>query len=173
MGRTVSQPAFSVQLVLVNTIESLGRRLLPGEDFPDWAAAVTEPGEVPATAQLSNWTEGHVMVTARTAISRNEPATGHAPLAIAVTVGALYEARVHQVDQAGDPRTDPGTAAPPIEEWSSGLVERVIKTGLVDCGPFLRQAIHYASVTVDPTHPLLINNFGTAPPLGEPQPTDP
>lgn len=150
----MSDPAVGFHLVLVSTVESMGRRLLPGETFPDWAAPVTEEGQIAATFQLINWGEGRAMVTAHVALSRDQSSSGHPPVAVSVTIGALYDVQLTGND--GSESTEE-TAMPPIEQWPNDLVDTVIKAGLVDTGPFLLQALHFASATVDPTNPILIN----------------
>jgi len=142
------------RLVHVDTVESLAARIVPGEAFPDWSDEPTPAGEVPTRLTVRDWVPDHVMVTIRAAASRTVDAqTGAPAIAVVVVVGALYEVRlVPPLSQAQPPQLLLDTLSPDV-------LERLARRALIDSRPFVRSAVHAASATVSPTHPLLITEL--------------
>ncbi len=91
-------------------------------------------------------------------ISKSRAETPSAPaIAVMVTLGALY--RVAAFPPTGALPMDADDVVDRLPEPSALILA---KTALSDAAPFARQAVHTASATVDPLHPLFITGFGLA-----------
>lgn len=142
------------RLVHVDTMESLAARVIPGADFPDWADPPSPAGEVPTRVTVRDWVPGHLMVTIRAAASRTiDTQTGAPAIAVAVVVGALYEIRL------APPLERTGPSRSLLDTLGSDVLQRIARRALIDTSPFVRSAVHAASATVSPTHPLLITGL--------------
>ncbi len=149
----VTAPEVVGRLVHVDTMESLAARIAPGDPFPDWAEEPTPEGQVPTRLTIRDWTADHVMVSVRTAATRTaDTQTGAPAIAVAVAVGALYEILIVPPLEADPPR-------PLLETLPPDVLDRLARQALLDTGPFVRSALHAASSTVSPTHPLLLTGL--------------
>ncbi len=93
------------------------------------------------------------MVTVRTAATRTADAqTGAPAVAVAVAVGALYEILIV-------PPLDPPSPRVLLDTLTPDVLDRLARQALLDAGPFVRSALHAASGTVSPTHPLLLTGL--------------
>ncbi len=149
----VTAPELLGRLVHVDTLESLTARIVPGDPLPDWAEEPTPQAQVPTRLTIRDWTPDHVMVTVRAAATRAVDAlTGAPAIAVAVVVGAVYEVLGVLPVDADPPRSLLDTLTPQV-------LDRLARQALLDTGPFVRAALHAASTTVSPAHPLLITGL--------------